>query len=83
MYAFYTIIVTISLIKLIIDILKNNENDIFNTIINLHDLMLYRKIIIIIIIMISSPIILIFRILILIDFISIIIVVLFSLNKNV
>ena len=83
MWAFYVIIVTISLIKLIIDIRKNNENDIFNTIINFHDLMLYKKIIIIIIIMISSPIILIFRILVLIDFISIIIVVLFSLNKNV
>jgi len=61
MYAFYAIIVTVSLIKLIIDIRKNNENDILNTIINFHDLMLYRKIIIIIIIMISSPIILIFR----------------------
>jgi hypothetical protein len=72
-----------SLIKLIIDVLKNTENDILNTIINLCNLTFSKKIFMFLIIILSSPMILIFRILLVVDFLSNIVLLLFSLNKNV
>lgn len=83
MRTFYILIITMSLIKLIIDVLKNTENDILNTIINLCNLTFSKKIFMFLIIILSSPMILIFRILLVVDFLSNIVLLLFSLNKNV
>jgi hypothetical protein len=83
MRTFYILIITMSSIKLIIDVLRNTENDILNTIINLCNLTFSKKIFMFLIIILSSPIILIFRILLVVDFLSNTVLLLFSLNKNV